>query len=276
MTEPNTAPPAAPAPAAAPAAAPAPAQPWFSGFEPELKGFIESKGFPADEKGLAALASGYRNLEKHMGAPADQILRIPKEGDTEGWNKLYERFGRPAKPEEYELPTPEGDSGEYAKFIATAMHELGITKKQAQALAAKQNEYGKRLQQKSAEQYQNTIKEQDTALRGEWGQGYDKNIQVARGAFAELGFDTGTVDKLEKAMGFSAVMKLFYNIGSRIGEDKFVSAGGADGFGNAMSPAAAQARIDAIKGDPVLSQKYLNGDAQLKEEMDRLHRMLAG
>lgn len=258
-------------------AAPAPAAPWYStpAFTPELKGYIETKGFPGDEKGIVALADSYRNLEKHFGVPAEQLLKLPKdESDKATWDKIYDRLGRPAKPEEYELALPTGDNGEYAKFIATTMHELGLTKKQAQTLALKQNEFIAAQESKDAETYQATIKTQDAALRTKWGQAHDKNMQIAKGAYAELGVTTAVADAMEQAMGYSATMEFFYNLGSKIGEDKFVSANGANGFNGVMSPAAAQARIDAIKSDPVLAGRYMKGDAALRAEMDTLHRML--
>ncbi len=262
--------------APASAAAAGGATPWYGGFDPDLRGYIETKGFPADDKGLSALATGYRNLEKHLGVPAEQLLKLPKdENDKETWNKIYDRLGRPAKPEEYELPLPDGDTGDYAKFIAAAMHELGITKKQAQTLAAKQNEYVATQEARAAEAYQTAIKEQDGALHTKWGAAYDKNVQIARGAFAELGVHGEAVDALEKAIGFAGVMEMFYNIGAKIGEDKFVSGEGTPGFSGTMSPAAAQARLDAIKSDPILSAKYIAGDAALRTEMDNLHKMLA-
>lgn len=262
---------------ASPAASASPSgSPWYGSFEPDLKGYIETKGFPADEKGLSALASSYRNLEKHFGVPAEQLLKLPKdENDKDGWGKIYERLGRPEKPEEYQLPTPEGDDGEYANFISKVMHDLGITKKQAQALAAKQNEFIGEMTKREVAAYQETIKTQDQALKSEWGPAYDKHVQIAKGAFAELGLKPEVVDAMEKAIGFAETMKFFHTIGSKIGEDKFVSAEGSPGFAGAMSPAAAAARIDAIKGDPVLSAKYIAGDAALKAEMDKLHHILA-
>lgn len=281
MSDPNAAPAASPTPPSTPASAPAAnsapsGTPWYGGFDPDLKGYIETKGFPADEKGLSALANSYRNLEKHFGVPAEQLLRLPKdENDKDGWGKIYERLGRPAKPEEYQLPVPEGDDGEYAKFISTAMHELGLTKKQAQALAAKQNEFVGELTKREIAAYQETIKMQDQTLKREWGPAYDKHIQIAKGAFAELGLKPDVVDAMEKAIGFAETMKFFHTIGSKIGEDKFVSADGDPSFGGAMSPDAAQARLEAIKNDPVLSAKYVAGDAALKAEMDKLHRILA-
>lgn len=262
---------------ASPAASASPSgSPWYGSFDPDLKGYIETKGFPADEKGLSALASSYRNLEKHFGVPAEQLLKLPKdENDKDGWGKIYERLGRPEKPEGYQLPTPEGDDGEYANFISKVMHDLGITKKQAQALAAKQNEFIGEMTKREVAAYQETIKTQDQALKSEWGPAYDKHVQIAKGAFAELGLKPEVVDAMEKAIGFAETMKFFHTIGSKIGEDKFVSAEGSPGFAGAMSPAAAAARIDAIKGDPVLSAKYIAGDAALKAEMDKLHHILA-
>lgn len=249
-----------------------PPAPFYAGFQDtELRGYIETKGFKEPQD----LALSYKNLEKLVGVPADQVLRLPKEGDTEGWNKLHERLGRPAKPEEYELPLPPGANDKYAKFIANKMHTLGVSKKVAQELAAAQNEFVAAEAAENATAYQATIKEQDTALRSKWGQAYDKNLQVAKGAFAELGITTEAVNALEKAMGFAGVMEFFHGLGAKIGEDRFVSAAGTPGFNGVMSPAAAQARIQAIAKDPVLSVKYANGDAALKAEMDNLHRMLS-
>lgn len=269
--------PAAGAPAATPGdgASKAGSTPWYGGFDPELKGYVETKGFPADGKGIEALANSYRNLEKHFGVPAEQLLKLPKdEADVEGWNKIYDRLGRPAKPDEYDIPVPEGVDSKYAKFIADKMHKLGVSKKVAKELAAAQNEFITAEQAEAEKNYEATIKEQDKALRGKWGQAYDKNVQVARGAFAELGITAEHVTALEKVLGFSGVMEFFHGIGSKIGEDKFITGGNTEGFGGAMTPAAAQARIDAIKADPVMSQKYVNGDLAVRAEMDRLHRML--
>jgi len=262
--------------AGAGAAGSAPA-PWFAGFNPDLKGYVETKGFPADGKGIEALAESYRNLEKHFGVPAEQLLKLPKdETDKANWDKIYDRLGRPAKPEDYELKAAEGQDGDYAKFISTAMHELGITKKQAQTLAAKQNEYAAQRVGKDAAAYETKIATEDTALHTKWGQAYDKNVQIAQGSVAELGITAEAVNALEKVLGFAGVMEFFHNIGAKIGEDKFVSAdAGGGGFGSVMSPEAANARIRAIATDPVLSAKYANGDAALRAEMDNLHKMLS-
>jgi len=263
-------------PEAAPA--PAPAAPWYSTFsDADLKSYVETKGFPGDSKGIEAMAGSYRNLEKHFGVPAEQLLKLPKdETDKANWDRVYDRLGRPAKPEDYELQAAEGEDSDYAKFIATVMHEMGITKKQAQTLAAKQNEYAAQRSTKDAATYEATIAAQDSALHTKWGQAYDKNVQIAQGSVAELGIKAEAVNALEKVLGFAGVMEFFHNIGAKIGEDKFVAAdGGGSGFGSVMSPEAANARIRAIATDPVLSAKYANGDAALRAEMDNLHKMLS-
>lgn len=262
------------APETAPAA-PA-ATPWYSGLAPDLRGYVETKGFPADAKGLEALANSYRNLETHFGVPAERLLKLPKdESDKENWDKIYNRLGRPEKADGYELPIPTGADDAYSKFISAAMHELGITKKQAQALATKQNEFAAAEANKASDAYQATIEQQDGELHSRWGEAYDKNVHIARGAFSSLGIKLEAVDALEKAIGFSGVMEFFYNIGSKIGEDKYVSANGASGFADKLSPDAAQSRLNAIRNDPALAQKYISGDAALRAEMDNLHGILA-
>ena len=112
---------------------------WYDSFSDEgLKGFVQTKGWDAPEKAIHS----YRELEKFIGAPKDQLLRLPKDDtDTEGWDAVWNRLGRPASAAEYKLPLPEGDSGEFAKVASTWFHEAGIPQKAAERLAAKWNEY---------------------------------------------------------------------------------------------------------------------------------------
>ena len=66
-----------------------------------------------------------------MGLPADQILRLPKADDAEGMMKVYDRLGRPAKPEEYKLPKVAHRTPEAEKAAQEWFHKAGLTTSQA-------------------------------------------------------------------------------------------------------------------------------------------------
>jgi hypothetical protein len=262
--------------AAAPAAAPlptgvVPTQQWYGGFEnAELRGYAETKGWQTPE---AAIES-YRNLEKLTGVPADQIIRMPKPDDKEGWNALYSRLGKPATPNEYGLPVPDGAPKDLADGLAPIFHENNVPKDAAANITKALYEALANSEATSAEQAAATAKQQDAELRSkEWGAAYEKNVQIARRAQVALGLDASTVDALEGALGYAGVLKFLHNIGAKIGEDTFVSQGGQGDFGGVMTPAAARARIDALKGDPTFVKNYTNGGAAERAEMERLHKM---
>lgn len=244
---------------------------WTTGLNDDMKGYVQNKGF----KDPAMVLDSYRNLEKLMGV-RERLVKLPeKDDDAEGWNQVYERLGRPKEAKEYELKGPEGASDE--KFIEWArgtFHELGLSKKQAEALTGKWNERVKGMLGESNQNYERQLAEQETALKKEWGAAYDQNINVAKHAAKAFGLDGATIDKLETAMGYSGVMKFMHTLGGKVGEASFVDGGSRNpGFGNALSPEAAKSRIQSLKADPGFIRKYTSGDADARAEMDRLHSM---
>lgn len=244
-------------------------QAWYSGFADEnLRGYIETKGF----KDASALAESYRNLEKLRGVPENELARIPKEGDADGWNAFYARLGRPDNADGYSLPVPEGDDGAFAKQAAEWMHAAGLTPAQAQMLAAKNNEF--MAAQVKAHQDQQAIESdrQMSELKTEWGQAYEQNSEIARRAAKQFGLTEDMLSGIEDAIGTKQLMVLFNNIGQGLGEHKAQGIGSGDSSFK-LSPAAAQERIKQLQGDPEWSKKYLSGGANEAAEMQRLQQM---
>src|SRR5690349_6925227 len=69
------------------AAAPAANQPWYSTMDADNVAWLESKNWKQDDP-LAVLPKAlesYRNAEKMIGTPPDQLIKMPKEGDSEAW-----------------------------------------------------------------------------------------------------------------------------------------------------------------------------------------------
>jgi hypothetical protein len=255
---------APPAPAAAPASSD-----WTTGFNDDLKGYVQNKGF----KDPSVLADSYRNLEKLIGAPQDKILKLPADmKDQAAMAEIFNKLGRPGKPEDYKLNLPEGSGEEFGKWARGTFHELGLTASQAEALSTKWNELQAAQAQSQTGATEATFNQQREALKKEWGAAYEQNAKIVDKAAQALGVDAQTLDALKASMGVDKAMKFLHSIGTKVVEDAFVSGKDGNQFG-AMTPEAARSRIAQLQSDPDFSSRYLRGGATERAEMDRLHQM---
>lgn len=174
-------------------------------------------------------------------APETPALTLPgKDATPEQWAEFYKQIGAPDKPEAYELPVPEGDSGEFAKTAATWFKEAGLLPQQAQALAAKWNEFSAAQAQAAEAAEQQRIaqmdaqnKQQEAALKAEWGQQHEANMELARRAVRQ--FIPGdkaadVISALEDKLGYAETIKLMHSIGRGLAEHD------APGLGRAQQP----------------------------------------
>jgi hypothetical protein len=252
-----------------PAAAPAAAPEWLKGADEVTVGYVQNKGWTEPTQVL----EGYRNLEKLLGADkAGRAVVLPGEkAEPAEVAAFYEKLGRPADPKDYKIPVPEGYDPGFAEAAKTKFHELGITAKQAEGLAAWNNEYVQNLvagqQNQTAEAFQKDV----AALKESWGAAHDQNVVVARNVVNALGWDAAKVDKLSAAIGHKELMQTLHQLGTKMGEDSFV--GGKDNqYGGALTPAQAKARIQELRGDKGWTARYLNRDAEALAEMTKLQR----
>jgi hypothetical protein len=244
-------------------------QAWYSGLPEDARGLVEVKGWKGPEDAIQS----YVNLEKMLGADkAGRGLVMPKEdAEASEWGQFYDKLGRPASPDQYNLPIPQGDTGEFAKVAANKFHELGITAKQAESLAEWWNNNSQQMQQAQINQQMQNAEMELQVLQSEWGKEYDQNIEAARRATREFGVQEQVLQKIEDAIGTREMLKLFANVGKGLGEAQFVEGSRQGGLG--MSPEAARVRLGQLKGDKEWSAKYLSGNADAKAEMERLMRL---
>lgn len=274
MTDATTTPPAAPPAGEPPASAPAPAWHEAPAFDQDTRGWLANRGLTKlqPDEALPEIVKGFRNAEKLLGVPADQVVRLPKDDDPKAWGPIYDKLGRPADPKGYDIPVPEGQDSGYADWARGTFHELGLSGKQAKALTEKWNAFVAEKMQAAQTEYANGVKADSEALQKEWGAAYEKHLQIAKGAAREFGLDAKTIDTLEQAMGFAGVMKFMHAIGAKLGEDKFIGGGKPGGFGDVTTPEMAQAQIRALRNDVEFTKRYVAGDAAARAEMERLHR----
>jgi hypothetical protein len=251
----------------APAVAPAntsvtPSSPFWDAFkDPELKESIGKRGFSDVE----TLAKSYRELEKAYSS--GEKMPLPKgNDDLEGWNKVYDRLGRPKTPEEYGI---QSEDKEFGEFTAKTFHEVGLNANQAKAIADKHAEFvAKRAELAAEERAKASIADMES-LKKDWGAAHDQNMEIARRAAKEFGITPELADKIGDAAGISAFAKLLHSIGAKLSESPFVQGD----VKYALTPAAAKERIAALRSDTEFVNKYMSGNVEARTELDNLHKM---
>lgn len=256
--------------------APAAPAPWYNDFsDPDLKGFTELKGW----KHPSEAVKSYRELESLRGVPADQLLKLPKaDAKPEEWNPVYDRLGRPAKPEDYKLPTVEGGEG-FAQKMAPLLHSAGLNQSQVDTIAKGWNAHieasVKEMEAAQAQREQVDLQN----LHREWpGEVFDQRQEMARRAVREFvgpvaGDSEKTAEmlgKIEEAVGTASFLKLFAAIGEKVGESKYIGDNARPGnFG--MTPQAARVRLSELRADKEWGAKYLkNPGGPEGQEFERL------
>jgi hypothetical protein len=138
-----------------------------------------------------------------------------------------------------------------------------IVKFNSDTAAAEQGEKAAKLQAETAE------------LQKNWGANMDANKFIARQAAEKLGVAPEAVAALEGQIGYAAVMEMFRNIGTKIGEDRFVNTT-VPGSNGVMTRDQAVARKAELMADTEWAKAYLNGDSAKAREMTALNVLITG
>jgi len=246
---------------------------WTSGFADGLKSVVQNKGW----KSPIEAVEGYRNLEKHLGVPAEKLLRLPDfdKAEKSEMDSFYTKLGRPLTPEQYEVEVPQGMDTSFANAAKTKFHEIGLSKTQAAELAKWNNAQIAAQMEAQEAQFNSRIEADTAALQHEWGAAFDKKVGAANAAAEAFGADKDFINKMVRAVGPAETNRFFANIAEKMGEDNFVgsSSGVVSGV---MTPGQAQAKISSLMADREWSAKYLNGNTEARMEMERLHKFAAG
>lgn len=275
-----------PAPIAAPAPAPAPTanEPWFTGIaDADTIGQWTNRGWhtkTAPEVALAA-TKAWKEAEHFIGGSPENLLRVPADAaDEAGWNKVWQRLGKPAEAKDYDFSTVKYADGSlpeegFLNSMREAAFKLHLPNDAAAAVTREVVKYLDGADQSEMAGKQAKLAAEKGELMRNWGTNFEANKFIASRAAAALGVDPETVASLEGVVGYSKVMEMFRNIGSRIGEDKFFT--GSNGGGNGvMTRDQAVARYNDLKADPVWLESYIKGDAAKAREMTALQRLMAG
>lgn len=185
--------------------------------------------------------AGAGTSQPPQSATETPALTVPgKDATPEQWAEFYKQIGAPDTPDAYQLPVPEGDDGAFAKTAAEWFKDAGLLPQQAQALASKWNEFQsaqaaayQQAEQQRIAQMDAQNKQQEAALKNEWGQQHEANMELARRAvrqFVPSDKAADVISALEDKLGYAETIKLMHAIGRGLGEHD------APGLGRAPAP----------------------------------------
>jgi hypothetical protein len=121
------------------------------------------------------------------------------------------------------------------------------------------------------------LAEEIDGLKKEWGAAYDKHVAQAQRAAKAFGVDEEKSKALIQSLGFQNALKLFHEIGAKIGEPDFVDGQGSGNFNGALAPAQAKAEIGRLMADPdftkALFDKRHPAHGEMQAKRDRLYKM---
>lgn len=268
--------------ATAAAAAAAAVQPWFHGADAETVGHIQNRGWDkltAAEAAVNAVKS-HREAEKHLGVPADQLLRMPKDAaDAEGQARLNERLGVPKEVKDYDFSTVKFADGtdleaSFTEALAPALLAARVSKDAAPGVVKAITAFLDKSEATETAEKASALAAERETLRINWGSNVEANMLVAKQAAAALGVDEKAVQALENVVGYAKVMEMFRNIGTKIGEDVFV-ANRAPGGAGVMSGDQAVATLAEKQADAAWVTKLNAGDTTALKEFHNLTTVIA-
>ena len=230
-------------------------------------------------KDVENLARSYVNAQRLIGA--DKIA-VPVNPTDEDLDRIYDRLGRPEKPGDYGIDV-DGNviTEELATNYADVAHKLRLTPDQAKGVL---DYYRSTVEQSGAASLEaaEVAKEQTVeSLRSEWGRAFDQKVEAAAQVAQEFGnpdmFNITLADgsKLGDNAEFIKAFAKIADFRQTVTSEDTVAEMSQS---SVMTPATAQAEIDAIMNDkshaywdrknPIARQKAVE---RMQHLMEQLH-----
>lgn len=181
---------------------------------------------------LAATDANAAPVDPLTAAPvAEPNAADPKPADTEQADPLAVV---PESADDYAIEFP--DDAEGAKLVAEWFKDAGLTKKQAAALVEKRAaafEATKAAQAAAetaeAARIESQVKADDAALKSEWGDRYEANVELGRRAVRQFEIPGEVLEAVESKVGYGQMLRMFARIGRGLGEDTATGLNGDQG-----------------------------------------------
>lgn len=200
---------------------------------------------------VGSLGKSFINAQKLIGV--DKIAKPSDKWTPEQWKDFYKQIGAPDKPEAYELPKDlklaEGLelNNDQLNAWRKEFMESGLTKGQADRILKRYFENANAEFTGFANQRTQAQQQAETVLKQEFGDQYDANLDIARGALKKFGSEDLVKKLVSTGLGNDpAMVKVLLALGKATMDDQAI------GGGNDMlikGSTAAQSEINRLKTD---------------------------
>lgn len=225
---------------------------WLAGLPDELKGDAGLARYGSIEE----LARGHIETRK---VAASRII-LPGEGASDAdWAPVFNAIGRPESADKYELP--DGVDATVAEGFKPFAHKLGLTAKQAKAVA----EFDLERTASAKTAWETASKADLDAFKAATPE-YDAKLVQTKAMLKAAGVDPGKIEEIETKLGTSDMMKLFFNLAAKTGEHGRVD-GDDDQLAGAGDPDKA---LDAKMKDATWRERAKLPGTPERQEYDRL------
>ncbi len=251
---------------AEPAAAPASDTNWYDSLPEDMRTDQNITKFDSVE----SMGKSWLNAQRMIGQD-----KIPMPQTDEDWGNVYSRLGRPDEATGYQIAAPEGaqvNEERQSAFLDIA-HQLGLNQKQVEGIANWDFQSSATASESLNSNNEAATNEGIQALKTEWGQAYDQNVQVANRAVnefvgeADLKFIQETEVNGIKLADHPVLVKMFANIGKGMMES-----GKLEGQGNeqAMTPQEMQDKRATLMNHPAYVDNRHPEHKQIARQVQQL------
>ncbi len=248
---------------------------WSDAFEPEAKGFVQNRGWHTKtaEEAIAEAIKAYQNVAKLVGAPPDEMVRVPKDTGAPEWAALHARLGKPADASGYSFG--EGVEEKFAATMREAAFNANLPAEAAARMVKAVQDFRAAEAKAAASDAGFQAEEERRLLEANWGSRMETNKDLASRTAQALGVSPDAIAALEKTVGYAKTMETFLKLAVARGEARFIT-GDSPAMDGVMSAEQASLRKAELMNDPAWVKSYLSGDATKLREMTDLIRRAAG
>ena len=239
-----------------------------TGLQGELANEPSLRNFDTVDK----LANSYVHAVKKMGAPPENFMKIPQEGES--WDQVYDLMGRPQEPNGYQFDDFGDDFDGELNGFKTWAHELGLNNNQALGILHELNNQIASSKEESENGRARATEEGLNSLRQEWPKEvFDEELDYSRRGFTQFATKEDMEFMEETGLGDNPHMiKLFNRIGRAMSEAGMV-VGQSTQVGD-LTPQAAKDRIKELYNDKEFLEGYRDMQhPKHKEATQRLDRL---
>ena len=233
---------------------------WRSLLNDDARAWADKKGFTD----LNDVLRGHENLERLKGVPEDRLLRIPSEDDTEGWNAVFERLGRPSEAKDYGIEDEQ---------VASLFRDSNLTKEQAAKVWEGLSEYQNKQSESQAEEFLRDIELGEQEVYKEWGIEKENNTRFAQQGAKRMGLTADDVFAAEQALGPKKVMNMLAEFGRKTGDPQFAGSETREGS-LGLTPEHAKQSLSDLRADPKWQKDMLSNDPKTREKAREKQRKL--